>query len=144
VAFIFDHIVRRLDSIYFYHIKMPKDKSFKRHNQNSASSNDGNSKDNSHTVRTLLTPNTSIGQHFLKNPAIVDSIVAKSYIQKSDIVLEVGPGTGNLTVRLLDQAKRVIAVEFDRRMVSKFIHTYANLKSRIIICSRSILLYSDS
>ena len=29
------------------------------------------------TVRTLLAPNTSIGQHFLKNPAIVDSIVAK-------------------------------------------------------------------
>lgn len=29
------------------------------------------------TVRTLLTPNTGIGQHFLKNPAIVDSIVAK-------------------------------------------------------------------
>ena len=100
---------------------MPKDKSFKRHNQNSAS-NDGNQKDSSHTVRTLLTPNTSIGQHFLKNPAIVDSIVAKSYIQKSDIVLEVGPGTGNLTVRLLDQAKRVIAVEFDRRMVRRYIY----------------------
>lgn len=94
---------------------MPKDKSFKRHSQ----SNEGKpAKDSSHTVRTLLTPNTSIGQHFLKNPAIVDNIVAKSFIQKSDIVLEVGPGTGNLTVRLLDQAKRVVAVEFDRRMVS--------------------------
>ena len=30
---------------------------------------------------------------------------------------QVGPGTGNLTVRLLEQAKKVIAVEFDRRMV---------------------------
>lgn len=95
---------------------MPKDKSFKKHHH--AASADGKAKDSSHAVRTLLTPNTSIGQHFLKNPAIVDSIVAKSYIQKSDIVLEVGPGTGNLTVRLLEQAKRVVAVEFDRRMVS--------------------------
>jgi 18S rRNA (adenine1779-N6/adenine1780-N6)-dimethyltransferase len=32
-------------------------------------------------------------------------------------VLEVGPGTGNLTVRLLEVAKRVVAVEFDKRMV---------------------------
>lgn len=70
-----------------------------------------------HAVRTLLAPNTSIGQHFLKNPAVVDAIIAKSRISPTDVVLEVGPGTGNLTVRLLTQAKRVIAVEFDRRMV---------------------------
>ena len=31
--------------------------------------------------------------------------------------MKVGPGTGNLTVRLLEQAKKVVAVEFDRRMV---------------------------
>jgi 18S rRNA (adenine1779-N6/adenine1780-N6)-dimethyltransferase len=68
-------------------------------------------------MRALLTPNTSIGQHFLKNPAVVDAIVAKSQLKPSDIVLEVGPGTGNLTVRLLEQSKRVVAVEFDRRMV---------------------------
>jgi len=70
-----------------------------------------------HTVRTLLAPNTSIGQHFLKNPAVVDAIVQKSHIRPTDIVLEIGPGTGNLTVRLLEQAKKVVAVEFDRRMV---------------------------
>jgi 18S rRNA (adenine1779-N6/adenine1780-N6)-dimethyltransferase len=70
------------------------------------------------TVRTLLAPNTGIGQHFLKNPAIVDSIVAKACIRPTDITLEVGPGTGNLTVRLLEQSKKVIAVEYDRRMVS--------------------------
>lgn len=71
----------------------------------------------SHTVRTLLTPNTSIGQHFLKNPAVVDAIVEKSQLRSTDICLEVGPGTGNLTVRLLEKSKKVIAVEFDRRMV---------------------------
>ena len=76
------------------------------------------SSDGSHSVRTLLAPNTSIGQHFLKNPAIVDSIVAKAGIKPTDITLEVGPGTGNLTVRLLEQSKKVVAVEFDRRMVN--------------------------
>lgn len=67
--------------------------------------------------RTLLAPDTSIGQHFLKNPAVVDSIVAKGNLRPSDTVLEIGPGTGNLTMRLLDSCKKLVAVEFDRRMV---------------------------
>ena len=67
--------------------------------------------------RTLLAANTNIGQHFLKNPAVVDSICEKSKLLKSDTVLEIGPGTGNLTVKLLELSKKVIAVEFDRRMV---------------------------
>jgi len=79
--------------------------------------NDGGGAAGGHTVRTLLAPNTSIGQHFLKNPAVVDSIVAKAQLRPTDITLEVGPGTGNLTVRLLEQSKRVVAVEFDHRMV---------------------------
>jgi len=79
--------------------------------------NNNNSSSSGGTGRTLLAPNTSIGQHFLKNPAVVDSICAKAQIKPTDITLEIGPGTGNLTVRLLEQSKRVIAVEFDRRMV---------------------------
>ena len=82
-----------------------------------SSSSSHNSGASSHTVRTLLSPNTSIGQHFLKNPAVVDAIVAKAQIRPSDIALEIGPGTGNLTVRLLTQARRVIAIEYDKRMV---------------------------
>jgi 18S rRNA (adenine1779-N6/adenine1780-N6)-dimethyltransferase len=69
------------------------------------------------TSRTLLAPNTSIGQHFLKNPAVVDQIIAKSGILPTDTTLEIGPGTGNLTVKLLEKSKRVVAIEFDRRMV---------------------------
>jgi 18S rRNA (adenine1779-N6/adenine1780-N6)-dimethyltransferase len=68
-------------------------------------------------VRTLLTANTNIGQHFLKNPAVVESICQKANLKKSDVTLEIGPGTGNLTVRLLELSKKVIAVEFDHRMV---------------------------
>ncbi len=67
------------------------------------------------TGRTLLAANTSIGQHFLKNPAVVDSIIEKSNLRPTDTILEVGPGTGNLTVKLLERGKKVIAVEFDRR-----------------------------
>ena len=47
----------------------------------------------------------SKGQHILKNPQIIASIVQKSGIKSTDVVLEIGPGTGNLTARLLDVAK---------------------------------------
>jgi 18S rRNA (adenine1779-N6/adenine1780-N6)-dimethyltransferase len=49
----------------------------------------------------------TLGQHILKNPLVVNSIVEKAHIQPSDTVLEVGPGTGNLTMKLLSEAKRV-------------------------------------
>ncbi|KAL6714717.1 Dimethyladenosine transferase [Lecanora helva] len=62
---------------------------------------------------------TDIGQHVLKNPGVADAIVAKADLKQSDIVLEVGPGTGNITVKILEKAKRVIAVELDPRMAAE-------------------------
>ncbi|PON61704.1 Ribosomal RNA adenine dimethylase [Parasponia andersonii] len=59
----------------------------------------------------------SKGQHILKNPLLVDSIVQKSGIKSTDTILEIGPGTGNLTKKLLEAGKMVIAVEVDPRMV---------------------------
>lgn len=59
----------------------------------------------------------SKGQHILKNPMLVETIVQKSGIKPTDVVLEIGPGTGNLTKKLLEAAKSVVAVEIDPRMV---------------------------
>ncbi|KAJ6791732.1 ribosomal RNA small subunit methyltransferase [Iris pallida] len=59
----------------------------------------------------------SKGQHILKNPMLVETIVQKSGIKPTDVVLEIGPGTGNLTRKLLEAAKSVVAVELDPRMV---------------------------
>lgn len=42
-------------------------------------------------------------------------MVEKSAIRPTDVVLEVGPGTGNMTVRLLEKSKKVIACEIDTR-----------------------------
>jgi 18S rRNA (adenine1779-N6/adenine1780-N6)-dimethyltransferase len=42
----------------------------------------------------LVAPNTSIGQHFLKNPAVITSIIEKAGVKPTDVVLEIGPGTG--------------------------------------------------
>mmetsp|Transcript_12333 Transcript_12333/g.29365 ORF Transcript_12333/g.29365 Transcript_12333/m.29365 type:complete len:244 (+) Transcript_12333:229-960(+) len=65
----------------------------------------------------LIAPNTGIGQHFLKNPAVVTSIIQKAGVMPTDVVLEIGPGTGNMTVPLLQKSKSVVALEFDPRMV---------------------------
>ncbi|KAJ0716570.1 putative 18S rRNA (adenine(1779)-N(6)/adenine(1780)-N(6))-dimethyltransferase [Helianthus annuus] len=59
----------------------------------------------------------SKGQHILKNPLLVDSIIQKAGINSTDVILEIGPGTGNLTKKLLEAGKSVVAVELDPRMV---------------------------
>ncbi|EHA49271.1 dimethyladenosine transferase [Pyricularia oryzae 70-15] len=56
------------------------------------------------------------GQHILKNPGIAEEIVKKAYLRPTDTVLEVGPGTGNLSVKILERAQKLIAVELDPRM----------------------------
>jgi len=63
--------------------------------------------------------NHALGQHILKNPIIVQAIVEKSALRNTDTVLEIGPGTGNLTVKMLDKVKKVIACELDPRMVAE-------------------------
>lgn len=63
--------------------------------------------------------NKDFGQHILKNPLIVNSMVEKSALRLSDVVLEVGPGTGNMTVKLLENVKKVVAMEVDTRMVAE-------------------------
>ena len=80
--------------------------------------------------RTLATPNTGLGQHFLKNPAIVDGIITKAALNATDTVLEIGPGTGNMTIKMLDKVKKVIAIEFDPRMI-------AELQKRVMGCERA-------
>lgn len=63
--------------------------------------------------------NKDFGQHILKNPLVAQGIVDKSDLKSSDTVLEVGPGTGNLTVRILEKARKVLAVEMDPRMAAE-------------------------
>ena len=49
----------------------------------------------------------------------LSSIIEKANLRPTDIVLEVGPGTGNLTVRILEKAKQCTAIEMDPRMAAE-------------------------
>lgn len=57
----------------------------------------------------------ALGQHFLTDPEILDRMVEYAELSRSDVVLEVGAGGGELTKRLAEKAGRVIAVEVDER-----------------------------
>lgn len=59
----------------------------------------------------------SLGQHFLADATYADRIVEAAHLKPTDVVLEIGPGPGVLTRRLVQQAGRVVAVEIDPRMV---------------------------
>ncbi len=58
-------------------------------------------------------PRKSLGQHFLVDDRILSRIVAAADLAPEDVALEIGPGRGALTRRLLPRAGRVIAVELD-------------------------------
>ncbi|TSO77744.1 putative dimethyladenosine transferase [Bagarius yarrelli] len=77
--------------------------------------------------------NTGIGQHILKNPLVVNGIIEKAALRPTDVVLEVGPGTGNMTVKLLEKAKKVVACELDTRLV-------AELQKRVQ-CTCAVLMF---
>jgi len=55
----------------------------------------------------------SLGQHWLHDEASLDAMLDAAEVSPSDIVLEIGPGPGTLTAKLVKQAAQVIAVEFD-------------------------------
>ena len=61
--------------------------------------------------------NKSLGQNFLINENVVETIVESSNITKEDLVIEIGPGLGTLTKYLLEKAKKVICVELDKKMI---------------------------
>ncbi|KAK6179954.1 probable dimethyladenosine transferase [Patella vulgata] len=66
-----------------------------------------------------ITFNKTFGQHILKNPLIVNTMIEKAALRPTDTVLEVGPGTGNMTVKLLEKVKKVIACEVDPRLAAE-------------------------
>ena len=62
--------------------------------------------------------NKSLGQNFLINNEVVSTIIESADISNKDLVIEIGPGLGTLTSRLLEKAGKVICVELDDRMIS--------------------------
>ena len=63
-----------------------------------------------------IIPKKSLGQHFLIDRNILNKVLEAAELEKDDVVLEVGPGLGAMTLLLADKVKRVIAVEVDSKL----------------------------
>jgi 16S rRNA (adenine1518-N6/adenine1519-N6)-dimethyltransferase len=65
----------------------------------------------------MIQAKKSLGQNFLKSKKALDKIVDVSDLSSKDLVLEVGPGKGALTSRVLKTGARVLVIEKDHRMI---------------------------
>ncbi len=72
-----------------------------------------------------LAPLKQYGQHFLIDGHLMDKLLAAAELCETDTVLEVGPGTGALTERLLERAGAVVSVEIDRGLYELCAHSLA-------------------
>ena len=61
----------------------------------------------------------SLGQNFLEDKKVLALIVQAGDVSNIDFVLEIGPGTGNLTEVLLEKAEKVLAIEKDKALTEK-------------------------
>ncbi len=79
----------------------------------------------------------SLGQNFLIDQNIINLITNSADIKQNDVLLEVGPGTGNLTEKiLLKKPKKIIVVEKDKELVKKL---YKKFDNKILIINDDIL-----
>ena len=86
-----------------------------------------------------IIPKKSLGQNFLIDDNLLELIADLGKINKEDIVLEVGPGTGNLTEKLVyRKPKKIIAVEKDNNLFLKLKEKF-NKKNNIKIINDSIM-----
>lgn len=77
--------------------------------------------------------NKTLGQHFLRDANILQEMVDAAEIKVGDTVIEVGPGTGTLTERLIATGARIIAVEKDPALVLALQEKYKDTKNIEII-----------
>lgn len=93
-------------------------------------------------VRALLTdldfhPSKSLGQNFLIDANILNIMLETAEVSGNDVVVEIGPGLGVLTGPLADRARRLVAIEKDKRL-----HAY--LSQELISRTNVDLILSDA
>ncbi|MGB5756901.1 MAG: 16S rRNA (adenine(1518)-N(6)/adenine(1519)-N(6))-dimethyltransferase RsmA [Acidimicrobiales bacterium] len=64
-----------------------------------------------------LTPSRALGQNFLADGAMIDKIVRLAGVGPGDLVVEIGPGLGSLTLGLCRAGAEVVAIEIDRYLI---------------------------
>ena len=73
------------------------------------------------------------GQHWLRNEQVLDKIIKAAQISSTDRILEIGPGTGILTRRLIPAAGAVLAVEIDRDLSALLVKKLGNVDNFLLL-----------
>lgn len=90
-----------------------------------------------------IRPTKRWGQNFVTDPNTVRRIVRAARLEEDDVVLEVGPGLGSLTLALLPHARSVVAVEIDAVLAEQLPRTVAerlpDLRERLVVLTADAL-----
>jgi 16S rRNA (adenine1518-N6/adenine1519-N6)-dimethyltransferase len=89
-------------------------------------------------------PKKSLGQNFLKSILAINKIIEAGELTDSDVVLEIGPGKGILTTKLLENAGQVIAVEKDRNLIELLKEKFKKeiVEGKLILIEDDILKFN--
>jgi 16S rRNA (adenine1518-N6/adenine1519-N6)-dimethyltransferase len=94
-----------------------------------------------------IRPTKKLGQNFVTDPNTVRRIVRAARLTDQDVVLEVGPGLGSLTLALLPHARRVIAVEIDPVLAARLPRTVSDrlpdLAGRLTVLTEDAMRLTD-
>jgi 16S rRNA (adenine1518-N6/adenine1519-N6)-dimethyltransferase len=74
-----------------------------------------------------VTPTKKLGQNFVIDANTVRKIVKVAQVQAGDVVVEIGPGLGSLSLGIVEAGASLVAVEIDRRLASQLPVTFAEL-----------------
>ena len=89
-----------------------------------------------------VSPTKKWGQNFVIDPNTVRRIVEQAHVGVEDVVVEIGPGLGSLTLALLERAARVVAVEIDPRLAQQLPVTIAEFAP--VQASNLVVLNEDA
>lgn len=93
------------------------------------------------------TPTKKLGQNFVIDPNTVRRIVTQAHVSESDVVVEIGPGLGSLTLALLPNVARVLAVEIDPVLAGALPSTIAlhapNLKDNLTVINADAMRITE-
>lgn len=81
----------------------------------------------------MIKPRKQFAQHWLRSDKALNQIVAAAALRESDRVLEIGPGTGILTRRLLPLVQSVVAVEIDRDLCKTLVQTFRQATNFLLL-----------
>lgn len=86
-----------------------------------------------------MSPRKRFGQNFLHDHNKLQLILDAAKVQPDDLVLEVGPGTGALSLALLEKGARLIAVEIDRDLAAILRQHFVPFEDRVVLIEGDVL-----